>query len=151
RLLTGNTGAVEGAYIYTPYGATEGHTGTATTPLGYDGQLTSSDTGLIYLRARSYDPSTAQFMSVDPIRELTRQPYTYALDNPINLADRSGLLSIGEIVGGVEKGVEAGAHFVSEHYGQIAEAGALGLCVATEVGAPVCLGATVAGFGVSTY
>jgi len=60
RLITGSTGTVEGAYTYTPYGATESHTGTATTLLDYDGQLTSSDTGLIYLRARSYDPSTAQ-------------------------------------------------------------------------------------------
>jgi RHS repeat-associated protein len=31
-------------------------------PLGYDGQYTSSDTGLIYLRNRVNDPSTAQFL-----------------------------------------------------------------------------------------
>jgi hypothetical protein len=59
RLLTGSTGKVEGAYTYTPYGAVQEHTGTATTPLGYDAQYTSSDTGLIYMRARVYDPTTA--------------------------------------------------------------------------------------------
>jgi RHS repeat-associated protein len=40
--------------------------GTATTPLGFDGQYTSTDIGLIYIRNRVYDPTTAQFLSVDP-------------------------------------------------------------------------------------
>ncbi len=90
RLLTSNAGADVGAYTYTPYGTTEGHTGTATTPLGYDGQLTSSDTGLIYLRARVYDPTTAQFLSVDPLVWRTRTPYTYAGDNPVAFGDQTG-------------------------------------------------------------
>ena len=34
------------------------------TPLGYDGQYTSGDTGLIYLRKRTDDPATAQFVGV---------------------------------------------------------------------------------------
>ncbi len=91
RLITGSTGTVEGAYTYTPYGAVQEHTGTATTPLGYDGQYTSSDTGLIYLRARVYDPATAQFLSVDPDVMTTRTPYTYAGDNPLNIDDPRGL------------------------------------------------------------
>lgn len=45
RLTTGSTGTVEGAYTYDPYGNTTGHIGTATTPLGYDSQYTSADTG----------------------------------------------------------------------------------------------------------
>jgi RHS repeat-associated protein len=91
RLLTGSTGKNEGAYTYTPYGAVQEHTGTATTPLGYDGQYTSSDSGLIYLRTRVYDPATAQFLTVDPLAQLTRAPYTYAQDNPLNRADPTGL------------------------------------------------------------
>jgi RHS repeat-associated protein len=91
RLLTGSTGKVEGTYTYTPYGAVQEHTGTATTPLGYDGQYTSTDTGLIYLRARSYDPGTAQFLSVDPLVGQTHAPYNYADDNPLNEADPTGL------------------------------------------------------------
>jgi RHS repeat-associated protein len=89
RLLTGSTGKTEGSYSYGAYGVSE-HSGTATTPLGYDGQYTSSDTGLIYLRAREYDPATAQFLSVDPLVWLTRAPYTYAGDNPLNFGDPSG-------------------------------------------------------------
>ncbi len=90
RLITGSTGKVEGTFTYGPYGELTGSTGTATTPLGYDGQYTSSDTGLIYLRAREYDPKTAQFLSVDPLVWLTRAPYTYAGDNPLNFGDPTG-------------------------------------------------------------
>jgi RHS repeat-associated protein len=97
-LLTGSTGKVEGSYTYGPYGETTGHTGTTTTPLGYDGQYTSSDTGLIYMRARVYDPATPQFLTVDPKVGTTRAPYTYADDNPLNEADPSGRESLlGEI------------------------------------------------------
>jgi RHS repeat-associated protein len=93
RLLTGSTGKNEGAYTYTPYGAVQEHTGTSTTPLGYDAQYTSSDTGLIYMRARTYDPTTGQFLSIDPMVETTRAPYTYASDNPFTDADPTGLVA----------------------------------------------------------
>jgi RHS repeat-associated protein len=90
RLITGSTGKVEGKCSYSAYGVPTCE-GSATTPLGYDGQYTSSDTGLVYLRNRVYDPSTAQFMSVDPAVALTRAPYSYAGDNPVNEQDRTGL------------------------------------------------------------
>jgi RHS repeat-associated protein len=93
RLLTGSTGKTEATFTYGPYGTTEGHTGTVTTPLGYDSQYTSSDTGLIYLRARVYDPTTAQFLTVDPAVSLTGAPYSYAEDNPLNRRDNTGLSS----------------------------------------------------------
>ncbi len=97
RLLTGSTGKTEGSYSYSAYGTPE-HTGTATTPLGYDAQYTSADTGLIYMRARVYDPATAQFLTVDPEVGTTRAPYNYAGDNPLNEADPSGRESLlGEI------------------------------------------------------
>jgi RHS repeat-associated protein len=57
------------------------------------GQYTSTDTGLIYLRARVYDPATAQFLSVDPLAPTTRAPYTYAEDSPLNFGDPTGLWS----------------------------------------------------------
>jgi RHS repeat-associated protein len=38
---------------------------------------------LIYLRARTYDPATAQFLSVDPLVGATRAPYTYVEDNSL--------------------------------------------------------------------
>ncbi|HEY5261370.1 MAG TPA: RHS repeat-associated core domain-containing protein [Solirubrobacteraceae bacterium] len=92
RLLTGSTGKTEATFTYSPYGELTGHTGTATTPLGYDGQYTSADTGLIYLRAREYDPATAQFLTVDPLEAISSAPYSYAGDSPTTYGDSLGLL-----------------------------------------------------------
>ncbi len=98
RLLTGSTGTVTGKCTYSAYG-TPTCEGTTTTPIGYDAQYTTPDTGLIYLRNRVYDPTTAQFMTVDPIEAISRAPYNYADDNPLNYADPLGLSgeSIGEV------------------------------------------------------
>lgn len=93
RLLTNTKGEVEGSYAYSPYGELVARTGTATTPLLYDGQYTNASTGLIYLRARSYDPTTAQFLSIDPALQVTGEPYAYAGDNPLNAADPTGRLT----------------------------------------------------------
>lgn len=60
RLITGETGKTEATFTYSTYGELTGSTGTAATPLGYDAQYTSSDTGLIHMRAREYDPTTAK-------------------------------------------------------------------------------------------
>jgi RHS repeat-associated protein len=90
RLLTGSTGTVTGKCSYSAYG-TPACEGSSTTPLGYDGEYASSDTGLVYMRARTYGPATAQFLSVDPLEKLTRAPYNFAQDNPLNESDPTGI------------------------------------------------------------
>ena len=95
RLLTGSAGTVTGKCTYSAYG-TPTCEGTTTTPLGYDAQYTSTDTGLIYMRACTYDPATAQFLSVDPLVAITRAPYSYAFDNPLIFNDPTGLESLVE-------------------------------------------------------
>jgi len=65
-------------------------TGT-TTPFGYAGQYTDAATGLQYLRARYYDPTTQQFLTVDPLLAQTEQAYAYAGGSPTNATDPSGL------------------------------------------------------------
>ena len=92
RLLTGSAGTITGKCTYSAYG-TPTCGGTTTIPLGYDGQYTSSDTGLIYLRNRVYDPATAQFLTRDPLEAVTGAPYNFAEDNPSNHGDASGLSS----------------------------------------------------------
>ena len=64
---------------------------------GYRGEATESLTGLQYLRARHYDPSTGRFASRDPFPGLemnptTRHSYLYALNNPIRNSDPSGMI-----------------------------------------------------------
>jgi RHS repeat-associated protein len=93
RLITTATGDVAGTATYSPYGAPAAHSG-ATSALGYGGQYTDPNSGLIYLRHRYYDPSTAQFITRDPLEALTGQPYSYAGDDPINSSDPSGLSGI---------------------------------------------------------
>jgi RHS repeat-associated protein len=90
RLLTGSTGTVTGKCTYSAY-RTPTCEGTTTTPLGYDAQYTSTDTGLIYMRARVYDPATAQFPTRDPLEAITGEPYSYTADDPLNASDPSGL------------------------------------------------------------
>jgi RHS repeat-associated protein len=93
-MLTGSTGATTGTYSYTPYGKLTAKSGSATTNLGYQGQYTDPETGLIYLRARYYDPTTAQFLTRDPLNALTRSAYGYTDNDPLNGSDPSGLESI---------------------------------------------------------
>jgi RHS repeat-associated protein len=91
RLLTDSTGQAVGSYIYDAYGKTTSHAGSATTPLQYTGQYQDVETGFYYLRARYYDPATAQFITRDPIEALTGAPYAYTGGNPLNAIDPSGL------------------------------------------------------------
>lgn len=91
RLLTNTKGETETTYTYNPYGTLNAtNKGTASTPLRYGGEYTSTDTELIYLRARTYDPNTAQFLSIDPVLEEVGEPYAYVSDNPLNSTDPEG-------------------------------------------------------------
>ncbi len=101
RLITSSSGAAAGTFTYNPYGTLQASTGTATTPLGYGGQYTDPATGLEYLQARYYDPTTGQFLTVDPIASETGRPYTYATDDPLVSSDPSGLFAqSGQFCGG---------------------------------------------------
>ena len=94
RLLTNAAGVQVATYTYSSYGSTTSHTGTATATLRYDGQYTDPASGLIYLRARYYDPATAQFLTRDPLEARTRSAYGYADGDPLDAADPTGLCSL---------------------------------------------------------
>ena len=103
RLVTDHTGTPVGTYTYDPYGTLADTTGTHRPLLGYAGQYTDPETGLQYLRARHYDPTTGQFLTRDPWVSTTMDPYGYALNNPVNATDPTGLFGIPEwvpVVGG---------------------------------------------------
>jgi RHS repeat-associated protein len=77
---------------YGPYGNVI-ETDPTSSGLGYDGQPTDPETGLVWLGARRYDPNTAQFTSIDPELESTGDAYSFGQDNPENRLDLTGKCS----------------------------------------------------------
>lgn len=51
--------------------------------------------------ARYYDPTTAQFLTRDPLEALTGAPFSYADDDPLDQTDPTGLSVWGDIKSGV--------------------------------------------------
>jgi RHS repeat-associated protein len=111
RLLTDSSGSVQSTYTYDAFGNLTATTGSIANPLRFAGQYVDLESGLYYLRARYYDPITAQFVTLDPAAAATRQSYAYVKQNPLNLTDPSGLntsglcASFGITVPGVHIGV----------------------------------------------
>jgi RHS repeat-associated protein len=66
------------------------------TSYSYTGRELDSESGLLYYRARYYDPAVGRFMQKDPHPGLLELPssvvnsYIYALNNPLNRVDPSG-------------------------------------------------------------
>jgi RHS repeat-associated protein len=83
------SGARVAAYTYSPYGVV-GKSGTVSTVLQYTGQYTDVESGLVFLRARYYDPATAEFLTMDPDTDVTGTPYAYTGGNPLNAVDLTG-------------------------------------------------------------
>ncbi|MBO0879566.1 MAG: hypothetical protein J2P17_04190 [Mycobacterium sp.] len=54
------------------------------------GKLTNSITGTILLGARTFNPSEARFLSVDPVDGGCANAYTYAFGDPLNHSDLTG-------------------------------------------------------------
>jgi RHS repeat-associated protein len=90
RLLTDQAGAVVGADSYSPQGQLAAKIGSGTTPFGFTGAYTDPS-GLVDLGARTYDPMTAAFTSLDPAVASSQEPYGYTGDNFLNVTDPSGL------------------------------------------------------------
>ena len=120
RMLTGSTGAVLNTFSYTPLGLPSAALSTTqTTPLGWAGEYRDTETGYTYLRARYYDPATAQFLTRDPLEALTRSPYGYAAGDPVNVTDPSGMCPfcvafvVGALIGGgTDLAFQAGGNLI---------------------------------------
>ena len=96
RNLSDGTGAVIASYTYGAFGNLRLMKGSSDNTFQFTGEQTDDETGLIYLRARYYDPSVGRFISKDrlPGRPTTPQSlnqFVYARNNPVNLTDLSGL------------------------------------------------------------
>ena len=67
----------------------------ATTPFGFTGEYTDGPSGLVYLRARWYDPSSGTLLGRDPFEGYTESPYSlhpyqYGYSDPVSITDPSG-------------------------------------------------------------
>src|ERR1700686_916796 len=92
RAVTDGRGSVVRTYTYGPYGNLSSSTGTLNNPFTYAGAFVDGESGLVYLRARYYDPGAGDFLSRDPLVSTTRQAYAYVGDNPLNATDATGLI-----------------------------------------------------------
>jgi RHS repeat-associated protein len=99
RLLVNLSGSIDMKATYDAFGNVTSSSGTASTPIGYAGAYADSETGLLYLIHRYYDPTTAQFLTVDPLLAQTHNPYGYAADDPTTESDPGGLDTFGECAG----------------------------------------------------
>ena len=84
RAATDQLGAVVATYSYDAYGQLLSSMGSAPNPFRYTGEYQDSESGLYYLRARYYDPTTQQFLTVDPAAAAIEQAYAYAAGSPLN-------------------------------------------------------------------
>ncbi len=95
RILTDSSGAVRATFTYDPNGSLTASTGSVTTPFAFAGQYRDRESGFYYLRARYYDPATAQFVSRDPAVATMLSPYRYVSGDPVNATDPLGLCVYG--------------------------------------------------------
>ncbi|MBO9569936.1 MAG: RHS repeat-associated core domain-containing protein, partial [Cellulomonas iranensis] len=134
RSTTDATGAVTSDADYDPYGRPEAPTSDPTaqvTRFGYAGEYTDP-TGYLYLRARYYDPESAQFLTRDPLEATTGNPYGYTDGNPIQMVDPLGLINWGVVVGiGVVTAVVVAATLCVASVACAAATGLGGLALAT--------------------
>ncbi|GIV16605.1 MAG: hypothetical protein KatS3mg022_2040 [Armatimonadota bacterium] len=96
RLLLDSSGNITDRYGYDAWGNPIEQAGTAFNPFRWNGAAGyewTPATGLYHVGAREYDPRTARWLQRDPIDAASGDPnlYRYCLNDPVNLADPSGL------------------------------------------------------------
>jgi RHS repeat-associated protein len=97
--ITGQTGAIEATYRYSPYGTTRSETVTpafTSNPMKYTGQQ-QNPSGSYNLRARQYQPTLGSFTQTDPLARMSGAyltSYEYANLNPMRFVDPSGMRGV---------------------------------------------------------
>jgi len=94
-VATDGAGGVVGEVRYLPYGGIRVQVGEMPTALGFTGQRLDANVGLLYYRARYYDPGLGRFTQPDTVvpgagtpQKLNR--YSYVQNNPLRFTDPTG-------------------------------------------------------------
>ena len=95
------TGAIAQRLDYDSFGNVTLDTNPGFQPFGFAGGLYDRDTGLVRFGARDYDPSTGRWTAKDPAGFAAgdKNLYRYALNDPVNERDASGLDGFDTLVG----------------------------------------------------
>ena len=94
RQLTDASGKITLTQSFEPFGAPLSGAGTDSSEFGFTGEQ-DDIAGLVFLRARFYDPGSGRLITKDRFPGYsslpsTLHPYSYALNNTVNLVDPSG-------------------------------------------------------------
>jgi RHS repeat-associated protein len=174
RLLTDELGTASDTIDYDAFGNVRDRTGPADSPYGFAGEWQEEAEGLVFLRARFYDPETGRFISRDPFAGNPGDPvslhrYLYANANPVMNTDPSGQLTLVEvnIAGAISAGIAAiyygitanGASFwelapkvaIAYVFGAAGAVLGAGAAVAVEAGAALAFARVVVGEAVRKW
>lgn len=87
--LTSASGSVANSYSYDSFGTTTTSTGAVSNRFFFTARENVAKTGLLYYRARYYDPMVGRFLSEDPIGLRSQQTNLYLL----SVTDAAGNLT----------------------------------------------------------
>jgi RHS repeat-associated protein len=102
RALTEPTSSITDSFNYEAFGTRLDPVAGHESPYLFAGEQRDPATGLYYLRARWMSPMVGQFLSLDPLKDVSRlsrplPAYTYADSDPIGRLDPSGRSSVGAL------------------------------------------------------
>ena len=99
-VVTDATGALVANFDYLPFGGllTASGSGASSWLFHFTGKPWDADLGLYDFGARLYDPALLRFVTPDPARQFS-SPYVFASNNPLNMIDPSGNISLWAQVG----------------------------------------------------
>ena len=105
--LTRVDGSIQNRTQYYAWGNIRNEVGESENPFGFTGHEMDEESGLIYMKARFYDPDIGLFLSNDPFEGTVDTPpslhkYLYAAGNPIIYVDANGnFFILGDIADGL--------------------------------------------------